>query len=69
MHVAVSLPSYIPVERFCSTQFTADRNNDMGYVPLKEVKKANETVRSLRFIAKIGNTLLIRMTAQIHVIR
>jgi len=41
MHVAVGLPSYIPVGRFCSSQSTADTINDMGFVSLKEVKNAN----------------------------
>ena len=42
MHFAVGLPSYIPVGRFCPPQPTADRSNNMGFVPLKEVKKAND---------------------------
>ena len=42
MHVAVGPPSYIPVGRLCSPQSTADPINDMGLVPLKEVKKAND---------------------------
>jgi hypothetical protein len=39
----------------------------MDFVPLKEVKKL--AVRSLRSVAKTGNTFLIHMTAQVHVIR
>ena len=42
MHVAVGPPSYVPIGRFCSSQSTADTINDMGFVPLKKVKKAND---------------------------
>lgn len=63
MHFAVGTKLYSS-----PPQSTADRSNKMDLVSLKEAQKTM-MLRALRFVAKIKDTLLIRMTAQVHVIR